>query len=55
MQKNLDSLLENLRAEIDALDNELSDLLDKRLEIALKIALIKQESPFIALKESKKF
>ncbi|MGL2437793.1 chorismate mutase [Helicobacter pylori] len=45
MQKNLDSLLENLRAEIDALDNELSDLLDKRLEIALKIALIKQESP----------
>ncbi|WP_187864131.1 chorismate mutase, partial [Helicobacter pylori] len=45
MQKNLDSLLENLRAEIDVLDNELSDLLDKRLEIALKIALIKQESP----------
>ncbi|EJC10195.1 chorismate mutase I [Helicobacter pylori Hp P-13] len=45
MQKNLDSLLENLRAEIDALDNELSDLLDKRLGIALKIALIKQESP----------
>ncbi|EJB81540.1 chorismate mutase [Helicobacter pylori] len=45
MQKNLDSLLENLRAEIDLLDNELSDLLDKRLEIALKIALIKQENP----------
>ncbi|MCQ2720414.1 chorismate mutase [Helicobacter pylori] len=45
MQKNLDSLLENLRAEIDVLDNELSDLLDKRLEIALKIALIKQENP----------
>ncbi|QTP04497.1 chorismate mutase [Helicobacter pylori] len=45
MQKNLDSLLENLRAEIDLLDNELSDLLDKRLEIALKIALAKQESP----------
>ncbi|WQX87177.1 chorismate mutase [Helicobacter pylori] len=45
MQKNLDSLLENLRAEIDALDNELSDLLDKRLGIALKIALVKQESP----------
>ncbi|EJB43478.1 chorismate mutase [Helicobacter pylori] len=45
MQKNLDSLLENLRAEIDALDNELSDLLDKRLGIALKIALAKQESP----------
>ncbi|MGL2573592.1 chorismate mutase [Helicobacter pylori] len=45
MQKNLDSLLENLRAEIDALDNELSDLLDKRLGIALKIALIKQENP----------
>ncbi|GAA7699961.1 chorismate mutase [Helicobacter pylori] len=45
MQKNLDSLLENLRAEIDLLDNELSDLLDKRLGIALKIALIKQESP----------
>ncbi|GAA7218639.1 chorismate mutase [Helicobacter pylori] len=44
MQKNLDSLLENLRAEIDVLDNELSDLLDKRLEIALKIALIKQEN-----------
>ncbi len=36
MQKNLDSLLENLRAEIDVLDNELSNLLDKRLEIALK-------------------
>ncbi|GAA8084874.1 chorismate mutase [Helicobacter pylori] len=45
MQKNLDSLLENLRAEIDALDNELSDLLDKRLGIALKIAFIKQENP----------
>ncbi|MBH0253103.1 chorismate mutase [Helicobacter pylori] len=45
MQKNLDSLLENLRAEIDVLDNELSDLLDKRLGIALKIALAKQESP----------
>ncbi|EPZ96602.1 chorismate mutase [Helicobacter pylori] len=45
MQKNLDSLLENLRAEIDVLDNELSDLLDKRLEIALKIALIKQKNP----------
>ncbi|WP_033621820.1 chorismate mutase [Helicobacter pylori] len=45
MQKNLDSLLENLRAEIDVLDNELSNLLDKRLEIALKIALIKQENP----------
>ncbi|EMH36276.1 chorismate mutase [Helicobacter pylori GAM83Bi] len=45
MQKNLDSLLENLRAEIDLLDNELSDLLDKRLGIALKIALAKQESP----------
>ncbi|AFI06408.1 chorismate mutase [Helicobacter cetorum] len=37
--------LENLRAEIDALDDELSTLLDKRLEIASKIALIKQESP----------
>ncbi|UOR80210.1 chorismate mutase [Helicobacter pylori] len=47
MQKNLDSLLENLRTEIDMLDNELSDLLDKRLEIALKIALIKQENPII--------
>ncbi|MUU34302.1 chorismate mutase [Helicobacter pylori] len=45
MQKNLDSLLENLRVEIDLLDNELSDLLDKRLGIALKIALAKQESP----------
>ncbi|WP_441743855.1 chorismate mutase [Helicobacter pylori] len=45
MQKNLDSLLEDLRAEIDVLDNELSDLLDKRLEIALKIALIKQGNP----------
>ncbi len=44
MQKSLDSLLENLRAEIDVLDNELSDLLDKRLEVALKIALIKQEN-----------
>ncbi|EJC04031.1 chorismate mutase [Helicobacter pylori] len=53
MQKNLDSLLENLRAEIDLLDNELSDLLDKRLEIALKIALIKQESPIYCPKRER--
>ncbi|EMH33122.1 chorismate mutase [Helicobacter pylori] len=53
MQKNLDSLLENLRAEIDALDNELSDLLDKRLGIALKIALAKQESPIYCPKRER--
>ncbi len=53
MQKNLDSLLENLRAEIDVLDNELSDLLDKRLGIALKIALAKQESPIYCPKRER--
>lgn len=37
----MDSFLENLRVEIDVLDNELSDFLDKCLEIVLKIVFIK--------------